>query len=97
MNSRYIRFEPVQDFNAFAKRMRLQHNFHGQNDKPHPFHVKSNWEPTVQPSIALETYLEEVKIQLAEIILVTPRKNLPERERKAIKNSKVILESHKTS
>ena len=31
-----------------------------------PFHVKSDWEPPVRPSVALETYLEEVKGQLAK-------------------------------
>ena len=29
--------------------------FQGQNKEPHPFHVKSNWMPPVQPSIALES------------------------------------------
>ena len=59
--------------------------FHGQNKEPHPFHVKSNWEPPIQPSVALETYLEEVKTQLAEVKIFQPRNNLPHRERKAIK------------
>jgi len=47
--------------------------------------VKSDWEPPVQPSVALETYLEEVKGLLAEIVQSKPRKNLPFQERKAIK------------
>ena len=59
--------------------------FHGQNKEPHPFHVKSNWEPPIQPSVALETYLEEVKTQLAEVNIFKPRNNLPYRERQAIK------------
>ena len=46
--------------------MHRQYIFHGK-DKEHPFHVKSNWEPPVQPSVALKTYLEEVKLQLANI------------------------------
>ena len=36
-------------------------------NEPHPFHVKSDWEPPVQPSVALETFLEEVKLELASI------------------------------
>ena len=34
------------------------------------FHVKSSWITPIQQSVALETYLEEVKIKLAEIPLV---------------------------
>ena len=52
------------------------------------FHVKSDWEPPVQPSVALETYLEEVKLQLANINTITPRNNLPKREQLAIKQLK---------
>ena len=59
--------------------------FHGQNKESHPFHVKSNWEPPIQPSVALETYLEEVKTQLVEVKIFKPRNNLPNRERQAIK------------
>ena len=42
--------------------MRLKYIFHGENTEPHPFHVKSTWEPQVQPSVALASYLEEVTI-----------------------------------
>jgi len=62
--------------------------FHGQDKEPHPFHVKSNWEPPIRPSVALETYLEEVKTQLAEVKIFKPRNNLPCRERQAIKELK---------
>ena len=37
------------------------------NEEPHPFHVKSDWDPPVQPSVALETFPEEVKFELANI------------------------------
>ena len=63
----HIRRQLLQDFEQFARRMRLKYIFHGQNNKPHPDHVKSNWIPQVQPSVALESSLEEVKLQLAEI------------------------------
>ena len=49
--------------------------FHGQNKEPHPFHVKSNWMPPVQPSIALESFMENVKAQLAEITVTKPKNN----------------------
>lgn len=60
--------------------------FYCQNKEPRPFHVKSNWEPPIQPSVALETYLEGVKIQLAKVKIFKPRNNLPHRERQAIKD-----------
>ena len=50
----------------------------------HPFHVKSNWEPPVQPSVTLETYLEEVKEQIAEIKITRQKPNLSRKERKAL-------------
>ena len=71
-----IRHQLLQDFEQFARRMRLQYIFHGQNKEPHPFHVKSNWIPPVQPSVALESYLESVKVQLAEIKTIKPEYNL---------------------
>ena len=43
-----------QDF----KQMRLKYIFRGQEKEPHPFYVKSHWEPPVQPSVALENYLD---------------------------------------
>ena len=50
----------LRDFDQFARRMRLTYVFHGQDNEPHPFHVKSTWEPPIQRSVALESYLEEV-------------------------------------
>ena len=87
-NESHIRKELLRDFSAFARRIRSQYIFHGQAETPHPFHVRSNWEPPVQPSVALETYLEEVKIQLAEIPIAKPKNNLPKGERQAIKELK---------
>ena len=46
--------------------MRLKYIFHGQNKSIHPFYVKSNWEPPFQPSVTLETYLEEVNLSRKE-------------------------------
>ena len=46
-----------EDFSQFARRMRLKYIFHGTDKEPHPFHVKSDWDPPVQPSVALETFL----------------------------------------
>ena len=56
--------------------------FTGKTKKPHPFHVKYSWNPPVQRSVALESYLGEVKTQLAEIQIVKP---LNPAEREALK------------
>ena len=90
-----VRKELLLDFKQFARRMRLRYIFHNRDKEQHPFHIKSDWEPPVQPSVALETYLEEVKGQLAEIALFKPQNNLPSEERKAIKdlrpNSDIVI------
>ena len=49
------------------------------------FHVKSNWNPPVQPSVALETFLEEVRFALATINIEKPKDNLSHGERCALK------------
>lgn len=68
--------------------MCLQYISYSQDKEPHSFHVKSNWEPPVQLSIALESYLEEVKIS-------KPKNNLPINERQALKgisqNNNIIV------
>ena len=53
--------------------MRLKYTFHGKNREVHPFYVKSDWNPLVQVSVALESYLEEVKSQLAKIKITKPK------------------------
>ena len=76
--------------------MRLQYIFHGEENEPHPFHVKSDWEPPVQLSVALETFLEEVKLELASIEFDKPKDNISTGERQALKelsrNKSIILE-----
>ena len=64
----------MRDYKDFTRRMRLKYIFHGQKKSIHPFYVKSNWEPPFQPSVTLETYLEEVK----------KKPNLSRKERKAL-------------
>ena len=51
-----VRKELLLDFKQFARRMRLRYIFNNRDKEQHPFHVKSDWEPPVQPSVALETY-----------------------------------------
>ena len=75
--------------------MCLKYIFHKENKEPHPFHVKSDWNPPVQKSVALESYLESVKIQLAEIKPIKPKNNLSHNEYKALtelkKNTNIVL------
>jgi len=65
--------------------MRLQYIYHGEDNNIHPFYVNSYWEPPVQQSVALESYmyLEEIKMQLAQTPITKPKDNLPLNERKA--------------
>ena len=64
-------------------------------NEPHPFHVKWDWEPPVQPSVALETFLEEVKLELTSIEFDKPKNNISTGERQALKelsrNKSIIL------
>ena len=80
-----IKHQILRDFDQFARRMRLMYIFHGQDNEPHPFHVKSTWEPPIQQSFALESYLEEVKSELADLKLAKPRNNLLPAESEALK------------
>ena len=84
-NEKQIQLQLLRDFENFARRMRLRYISHGQDKEPQPFHVKSTWKPPIQRSVALESYLEEVKIQLAEIKPTKPKHNLPAAEQKALK------------
>ena len=79
-----IKRQLLQDFKAFARRMRFKYIFHGQNKPMHPFYAKSNWKPPVQPSVTLEHYLEEVKLQIADTQITRPKHNLSRKERKAL-------------
>ena len=78
--SRGLKFIPApvtkeNPINQFARRMRLQNIFHGKENEPHPFHVKSDQSSRF---VALETFLEEVKLELASIELDKPKDNLRE-------------------
>lgn len=79
-NENEIKRHLLADFEQFARRMRLQYIFHGNHEGKHPFHVKWNWIPPVQPSVALESYLENVKVRLAEITTQKPKYNLSRKE-----------------
>ena len=61
LQKRGIRRNLLKEFDLFARGMLLKDIFHGKENKQHPFYVKSTWEPPVQKSVALETFLEEVK------------------------------------
>ena len=92
--SRGLKFIPVpvtrenvimRQFSQFARRMRLQRIFYGKEKERHPFHVKSDWQPPVQPSVALETLLEAVRFELARINIEKPKDNLSPGEQCALK------------
>ena len=86
LQKRGIRRNLLKDFDLFARRMRLKDIFHGKENKQHPFYVKSTWEPPVQQSVALETFLEEGKFELANNPSKRPKDNLLPGERRALHN-----------
>ena len=87
-NERKIKQQLLRDFEQFARRMMLLYIYHGQNIEPHPSRVKSIWISQIQHSVALESYLENVKTQLAEIKIIKPKNNLSHSEVKALKELK---------
>jgi len=56
--------------------MRLQYILYGKEEEPHPFHVKSDWDPPLQPFVPLETFLEAVRFELATTNIEKPKDNL---------------------
>ena len=62
-----IRQQLLCDFDQFARRTHLVYIFRRENNNPDPYHVKSAWKPPIQRSLALESHLQEVKSDLAEI------------------------------
>ena len=83
-NETALRKQLFIDFKDFARKMRLQFIYHGKDKNIHPFYVKSNWEPPVRQSVTLESYLKEIKIQIAHTPITKAIPNLPLNERKVI-------------
>ena len=68
--------------------MHLKYVFYGQNRNVHPFYVKSNWNPPVQKSVTLKSFLDDVKLQLTEIQITKPNQNLSRNKQKALNELK---------
>ena len=81
-NETKIKQQLLRDFEQFARQMILLYSYHGQNIEPYPFHVKSTWIYQVQRSVALESYLENVKTTCRD------QNNLSRNEVKALKELK---------
>ena len=64
-----------RDFDQFARRMRLQYIFQGEDNKPHPFHVKSTWVPPIQPSYCSRKLFrrKRLKFNLQNLRLQSPK------------------------
>ena len=76
MRRNLIRCQLLADFNQFAGRMCLHYISYGEEKGTHPCHVKLDWDPPVQPSVALDPYLEEVRFKLATINIGKSKHNL---------------------
>jgi len=57
---------------------------------PHPFYVKSSWQPPVQNSVALEKYLEETKLELDLVVSRPQNDNISANERNSEINLKML-------
>ena len=87
-NEQTLRKQIMQDFNNFARRMRIRYIIANNKNKQHPFHVKSNWEPPTTQSVALESFLDEAKLELSEAPFEKIKDNLTKGERTALKKLK---------
>jgi len=61
--------------------MRLKYIFANSKSNPHPFYVRSNWP---QLSVALENYLEQTKLEIANITFTDVKDNLSANQRCAL-------------
>ena len=78
----------LKDFEVFTRSVRLHYIFANSKSKPHPFHVKSTWQPPPQPSVALESYLERTEYEIASITFSPVSDNLSAKQRQALKTAK---------
>ena len=93
-NETIIKQQLLHDFERFARRMILLYIYHGQNIESRPFHVKSTSISQVQHSVALESYLENVKTHLAAIKIAKLKNNLSSNEVKAPKGVFLVSSHH---
>jgi len=73
---------------GFARSMRLKYIFANSKSNPHPFYVRSNCQPPPQPSVALVNYLEQTKLEIANITFTVVKDNLSANQRRALKTLK---------
>ena len=76
VNEQTPRRELMQDCQEFETTMRLLYLFEDKKDKPHPYYVKSNLKPPVTQSVALKSFLDEVKLQISEALITKPKGQL---------------------
>ena len=82
----------ITDFNSFAHSMHLKYIFADPKSNPHLFYLRSNWQTPPQPSVALENYLEETKLETANITFTDEKDNLSANQRQALKAFKTNSE-----
>jgi len=55
-----------------------------ERERP-PFYVRPNWQPPPQLSVALENYLKQTKLKIANITFTDVKDNLSAKQRRALK------------
>ena len=79
-----LRSKLVEDYNIFARRMRIKYIMHAKKGKFNPFRLKSQWTPLDSENHKLEGYLEETKKLLCHLRYKRPLPNLTNEERNAL-------------
>ena len=79
-----LRSKLVEDFDLYARRMRIKYIMHTKKDKFNPFRLKSQWTPLDSENHKLEGYLEETKKSLCHLRYIRPQPNLTSDERNAL-------------
>ena len=64
--------------------------------KPHQFHVKSNWQPPLQPSVALVRYLERTKFEIASITFEVKKITFQQSKEKPLPRTKRLTSKERT-
>jgi hypothetical protein len=74
----------TEDFDNFARKMRVSYIMHDKDKKIAPFKPKSEWVPIDSENNKLEGYLEQTKYDLCHLRFNKPEPNITKEERQAL-------------
>ena len=89
------RSQLVEDFDNFARKMRVSYIMHDKDKKFAPFRPKSKWVPLDSENNILEEYLEQTKNEICHLRFTKQKPNLTTEERNALnelsKNHDIVI------